>query len=158
MNVARPLLSIAAGALLLFTAGCASNRPFRTSLVPCDTTQTNVDCAKSAIETTPDYKLGFVEFDDQGWFWDREQLRVVEKMVETEAGIGQTNNPQGIVIVLFAHGWKNNAAYDNEGVKTCRVILGELNKAEQNQSGPDQHTPRKILGVYAGWRGLSAEW
>jgi hypothetical protein len=158
MNTALALLAAAAGALLLFTAGCASNRPFRTSFAPCDTTQTNAGCAKAAIEVTPDYKLGFVEFDDQGWFWDREQLRAVENMLKTEAGIGQTNNAAGIIIVLFAHGWKDNAAYDNENVQMFRAVLSELGEAEQIQSGPDQHPPRKIVGVYAGWRGLSAKW
>src|SRR5208282_779696 len=101
MNTALALLAAAAGALLLFTAGCASNRPFRTRFAPCDTTQTNAACAKAAIEVTPDYKLGFVEFDDQGWFWDRAQLGAVENMLKTEAGIGHTNNAAGIIIVLF---------------------------------------------------------
>jgi hypothetical protein len=158
MNTALALLAAAVGVLLFFTAGCASNRPFRTSFAPCDTTRTNAVCAKASIEVTPDYKLGFVEFDDQGWFWDRAQLGAVEKMLKTEAGIGQTNNAEGIVIVLFAHGWKNNAAYNNENVEMFRAVLTELGKAEQNQNGPDQHPPRKIVGVYAGWRGLSAKW
>ena len=79
-------------------------------------------------------------------------------MLKTEAGIGQSNNAEGIVIVLFAHGWKNNAAYDNENVQMFRAVLSELRKAEQNQSGPNPHSPRKIVGVYAGWRGLSAKW
>ena len=58
----------------------------------------------------------------------------------------------------WVHDRKNNAAYDNENVEMFRAELTELGKAEQNQSGPDQHPPRKIVGVYAGWRGLSAKW
>ncbi len=158
MNITLSLLAIAAGAVVLFTAGCTHNRPYRTVLAPCDTAQTNASCTKAAIETTPEYKLGFVEFDDQGWFWDSEQLKVVEQMLQTEAGIGQSNKAEGIVMVLFVHGWKNNAAYDNENVEMFRAMLKELNKAEQTQGGPDKPNTRKIVGVYAGWRGLSAKW
>jgi hypothetical protein len=158
MNITLPLLAIAAGAVLLFTAGCAGNRPFRTRLASCDTTPTNADCANAAIEVTPEYKLGFVEFDDQGWFWNREQLKAVEKMIQTEAGVDQPANAEGIVIVLFVHGWKNNAAYDNENVEMFRAMLKELKRAEEIQSGLDKHNTRKIVGVYAGWRGLSAKW
>src|ERR1043166_9006413 len=158
MNVSLFRQAAAVGALVLFTVGCASNRPFRTRLIPCDTTSSNADCTKAVIETTPDYKLGVVEFDDQGWFWDREQLKTVENMIQTEAGISQSNNAEGIVIVLFVHGWKNNAAYRNDNVEMFRAMLKDLKSAEQIQSGLDKQNTRKIVGVYAGWRGLSAEW
>jgi hypothetical protein len=150
--------AIAAGAVVLFTAGCAHNRAHRTVLAPCDTTQTEADCTKAAIETVPEYKLGFVEFDDQGWFWNREQLKFVEKMLRAEAGIGRSNNAEGIVLVLFVHGWKNNAASDNENVHMFRAMLKELRKADQTQSGTDKQNTRKIIGVYSGWRGMSAKW
>src|SRR5687767_10920303 len=41
-----------------------------------------------------DYYLAFVEFDDQGWFWDRKQLEVLMRLLgrggpdEAEAGQG----------------------------------------------------------------------
>ena len=157
MNIALSLSAIAAGAVVLCTAGCAGNRPFRTRLAPCDTTPTNAACAKAAIEVTPEYKIGVVEFDDQGWFWDRAQLNAVEKIIRTEAAIGQSTNAEGIIMVLFVHGWKNNAAYDNENVEMFRAMLKELKRAEEIQSGIDKHNTRKIVGVYAGWRGLSAK-
>jgi hypothetical protein len=79
-------------------------------------------------------------------------------MIATEAGIDKATNAEGIVLVLFVHGWKNNAAYDNENVGMFRAMLNELKKAEDIQSGLDKHNTRKIVGVYAGWRGLSAKW
>jgi hypothetical protein len=96
-----------------------------------------------------------VEFDDQGWYWDPKQVTTVEQMIRTEAGIGQPNNQQGIVIVVFVHGWKNNAATDDTNVITFRTTLQYLNAAELAQTN---HAARKIVGVYAGWRGLSAKW
>jgi hypothetical protein len=155
MNTTLSLLAIAACAVALFTVGCTANRPFRTSLTPCNPTLTGADCTNAVIEAGPEYKLGFVEFDDQGWFWNREQLKAVEQMIRTEAEIGQSNNAQGIVIVLFVHGWKNNAAYDNANVEMFRQTLGQLGTTETLQTN---HPARKIVGVYAGWRGLSAKW
>jgi hypothetical protein len=146
-------LAIVAGAVALFTIGCTSNRPFRTNVTPCNPAQEGADCSNAVIESTPDYKLGFVEFDDQGWFWDTNQVTAVEEMVRTEAGIGRSNNAQGIVLVLFVHGWKNNAAYDNGNVEMFRKTLAQLSTGEKVQTS---HAARKVVGVYAGWRGLSA--
>jgi len=146
---------MASGVLAFFVAGCTSNTPFRTNLTPCDPAQSGAACADAVIESTPEYKLGFVEFDDQGWFWNTNQAITVEKMIRTEAGIGQANNQQGIVIVVFVHGWKNNAATGDTNVNTFRTTLQYLRAAELAQTN---HGPRKIVGVYAGWRVLSAEW
>lgn len=135
-------------------AGCTANKPFRTSCLPLLSAQVGTNRTGAVIESTPDYKLGFVEFDDQGWFWDTNQIKAVEQMIRTESGIGQTNNTEGIVILLFVHGWKNNAAYDNDNVEMFRETLKQLSTAEQVQTN---HAARKVVGVYAGWRGLSAE-
>jgi hypothetical protein len=148
MKIALTVLIMALGVVAFLAMGCTSNKPFRTNLPPSDP-------AHAVIESTPFYKLGYVEFDDQGWFWNTNQLLAVQQMIRTEAGIGQPDNPQGIVMVLFVHGWKNNAATDDTNVNTFRTTLQYLRAAELAQTN---HAPRKIVGVYAGWRGLSAEW
>jgi hypothetical protein len=61
-----------------------------------------------------------------------------------------------VVIVLFVHGWKNNADYNNDNVKMFRNALRGLSAAEKDDSAVDKRTPRKFIGVFAGWRGLSA--
>jgi hypothetical protein len=154
MNILLNALAVIGCALTLFMVGCTSNKPFRTNFTPCDPGQPGADCANPVIESTPDYKLGFVEFDDQGWFWNPKQLKTVEEMIRTEAGIGRTNVAQGTIIVVFAHGWKNNAATDNTNVNMFRQALKQLGAAEAAQTN---HAARKVVGVYAGWRGLSAE-
>jgi hypothetical protein len=153
MNISLTILAIGACILVFFTVGCTANKPFRTSFPQTNPGQTAADYTRAVIESAPGYKLGFVEFDDQGWFWDTNQVKAVEDMIRTESGIGQTNNAQGIVIVLFVHGWKNNAAYDNTNVVMFRNTLAQFNTVEEVQTN---HAPRKIVGVYAGWRGLSA--
>src|ERR1051326_5873748 len=156
MNFSIVLLVILVCLRGLFGVGCPANRPFRTSFEPCDTSQSLANCAQAVIETSPGYKLGFVEFDDQGWFWDRRQLGAVTNLIRSEAGLRVPAAPQGIIIVLFVHGWKNNAASDNRNVQMFRATLTELSKAEQVQSGLDNRPARKVVGVYGAWRGLSA--
>jgi hypothetical protein len=139
----------------LFAVGCTSNAPFRTNYTECDPTQSGASCTNPVIEVTTNYKLGFVEFDDQGWFWDINQVSAVEKMIRDETGIGQTTPGQGICMVVFTHGWKNNAAMSNENVVMFRKTLNQFGVAETVQTN---HPPRKVVGIYASWRGLSASW
>lgn len=147
--IARPILVVTMSSIVL---GCTSNEPFRTNFET-----SGGDPAKAVIESTQDYKLGFVEFDDQGWFWDIRQRTVVEQMIRDEAGIGsaQGATPRGIILVAFVHGWKDNAAYNGDAVKAFRDILQQLSDAEKVQT---VHATRKVVGVYVGWRGLSATW
>ena len=153
MNNSLTALIIGLGLLIFFALGCTSNKPFRTNFTPCDPAGNGSNCANPVIESTPEYNLGFVEFDDQGWFWDANQVKAVEQMIRSEAKIGQTNIAQGIVMFVFVHGWKNNAATNNDNVEVFRKTLAQLNTAEHIQTN---HAPRKIAGIYAGWRGLSA--
>jgi hypothetical protein len=138
--------------LVLAMIGCTRNEPFRTNFDPPGS-----DCAQAVIESHPDYKLGFVEFDDQGWFWDARQLAAILQMIRMQAGIDSVpaTKPQGIILVAFVHGWKQNASYDGDGVKACHDILQQLSDAENAQT---DHPARKVVGVYVGWRGLSAMW
>jgi len=131
MNTSLTILAIGLCAAIFLTVGCTANKPFRTNFTPCNPGQKGAGCSQAVVESTPDYKLGFVEFDDQGWFWDTNQVKAVEQLIRTESGIGQSNNPQGIVIVLFVHGWKNNAAYDNTNVVMFRNTLAQLSAAER---------------------------
>ncbi len=159
MNIVVILLAVSLCTAALFTFGCAQNAPYRTRLASCDTSlQSGTACNDSVIETNSDYKLGFVEFDEQGWFWDRRQVNAIEQLIRTEAGDGQSNSVHGVIIVLFVHGWKNNASFDNENVEMFRSTLTQLSKSEKIQSGLDNRPARTVVGVYGGWRGLSAKW
>jgi hypothetical protein len=152
MNNAMVIVATVFIAMGLAMVGCTPNLPFRTNLEPA-----GGDRTKAVIESHGDYKLGFVELDDQGWFWDIRQRDLVEQMIRDEAAIGTAPNekPQGIVLVAFVHGWKDNASYNSDGVNAFCQILQQLSDAERAQN---DHAPRKVVGVYVGWRGLSAEW
>src|ERR1700693_5193044 len=108
-NMLRALAWFLIGGFVL--AGCTSNKLIRTQASSetgaCDFGAASVseDCRKYSIEDHKDYLLGVVEFDDQGWFRDREQQeRLFNKLEE----IGQQ---QDMIIVTFVHGWKHNADF-----------------------------------------------
>jgi hypothetical protein len=144
--------------LLLLATACAPNRPYRTSFEPFTGTAADAGTNKAnhaVIETTADYSLGFVEFDEEGWFWDEKQVKAVEEMIRKEANISGTNNPAGIILLVFVHGWKNNAAYDCGNVATFRTALQQLKSAEEEDAKQNNRPARKMVGVFCGWRGLS---
>lgn len=151
--LAVPLAAVAT----LVVAGCTCNRPFRTGYNSTNPALPGPDVTNAVIEATPDYKLGFVEFDDQGWFWCPKQKNAVEEMIRDECGINPGGTPAGAIMVLFVHGWKNNAAYDNTNVVTFRCVLKELGDLEKTLAQGKNRAPRKLIGVYAGWRGLSVK-
>jgi hypothetical protein len=162
-------LCFAGLAVCLFAVGCASNAPYRTDFNPVDPSLPGPDPTNAVIEAEPGaYSLGFVEFDDQGWFMQTKekseaqdrakevlQKNAVEAMIKRETGMDGSSKPCGAIIVLFVHGWKNNAAYDNTNVGTFRSVLKQLSDVEKEASKKQNRDPRKLIGVYAGWRGLA---
>src|SRR5690349_16948819 len=100
MNFLRCAATVAICLVLAVTGGCTSNKSFRTSINSSDPTQPSPDAVHSVIEATPKYKLGFVEFDDQGWFWDFNQKKAVEDLIRKECGIG-TDQPSAAIMVMF---------------------------------------------------------
>jgi hypothetical protein len=144
-----PIFAVVAAVALL--AGCTANRQIRTDLPSAAV----VDPAKAVVEHGNGYELGFVEFDDQGWFWDRKQLEAVTAMVRKEAGLGG-GDPRGLIVLSFVHGWKHDARADDANVQMVRRILYQLSEAEKDEARKDGRPARGIVGVYGGWRGLSA--
>jgi hypothetical protein len=139
-------------AFLLCCTGCdVTNRPFRTSLPLYPGAQTNrppgldpIDAVTNAVLETsaagPD--VGYVEFDDQGWFWSHHQWQAVKDQIRSEAAAA-TN---GLTIVCLVHGWEDNASYGCPLVQEFKNALGSLGT---------KMAPRKLFGVYFGWRGMS---
>jgi len=140
--------------VLALTVGCTSNRPYRTVFNPDDPAQPSLNPTNAVIEGTSDYKLGFVEFDDQGWFAEPRQKEAAEELIRKDCGIGATNG-RAIIMVLFVHGWKNNADFNNGNVQTFRTVLTQLSELEKTLSEKETRAPRQLIGLYAGWRGLS---
>ena len=137
--------------LILVAAGCTSLRQYRTDYSACDTTVHGADCRTNTIEETKDYLLGLVEFDDQGWLWDRRQMNAVLERFRAE------DSKNGLLIFVFVHGWKHNASWDDPNVNMFRRNLTELAGMEERLARDLGWKPRKLAGVYVGWRGLSSK-
>jgi hypothetical protein len=95
------------------------------------------------IETRDGYDLAIIEFDDQGWFYDPVARDVLVAYLASKKDVD-------IAIFVFIHGWRHNASADDRNLKSVRSLLRD---AVANEAQRD--SPRAILGVYIGWRGLS---
>jgi hypothetical protein len=140
------LLLIAISALLF---GCESSKPFRTNnQIGVNPNSTN---SNFVIEERTNYTLGFVEFDDQGWLLRPNQIETVTSKFSEEM------KTQGLLIVTFVHGWKHNAGSQDGNVVMMRKILSHISTMEQFISKRENRSAKRVVGVYIGWRGLSAK-
>jgi hypothetical protein len=106
------------------------------------------NCRDAYLENHPEYLLGFVEFDDLGWAWDKKQQATLIAAIEAE-----TANRDALIVV-FAHGWKHNSSTCDNNVTCFRATLEQLHQTEVAIEGAAN--ARRIIGVYVGWRGRSS--
>lgn len=88
-------------------------------------------------------EINFVEFTERGNIEHSGRRQFVLDRV------GEQLKSPGTVVVLFVHGWNNNASVDNNNVHSFRQALGELAYSLRMGS----QSQRKVVGVYLGWRG-----
>ncbi|MXP65342.1 alpha/beta fold hydrolase [Roseomonas sp. M0104] len=146
---AHGLVAVVLAALL---AACVANAPNRTTAGACG----GGDCSTASIEENaapgqPDlrYLLGVVEFDDQGAKLIPAQMEVLfQRLVEE-------SRRQDLCIVVFVHGWKHNAASGDPDVAAFRTLLADLARTEATHVPEVPGRPRRVVGIYAGWRGSS---
>lgn len=166
MTTRRTFAIIALAAALL--VGCAPDAPYRLGLrsaggKDCGATPgTAFESLCYALgdrnKTPVDYFLGFVEFDDQGWFHDPAQLQnIFQSLSEDHRATGNQ-----YLIVVYAHGWKHNAALDDADVGHFQNLLERLVLMErasfaaaQRSEKKEKTGARKVVGIYLGWRGAS---
>jgi len=93
------------------------------------------------------YTLSIIEFDDQGAFQDRGQYQALQQWLKARQG-------KRLVVVVFVHGWNDNAAWNNGSLGTFKQTLANLARSANPGAGTAEED-RELLGVYLGWRGLS---
>ena len=57
---------------------------------------------------------------------------------------------QDLSIITFVHGWKHNAKKSDTNVQAFQNLLEAVTAAELQ---PTDTQPRKVIGIYTGWRG-----
>ncbi|MGA2556077.1 MAG: hypothetical protein ABSG04_07370, partial [Verrucomicrobiota bacterium] len=136
-------------------AGCVSEQQYRTLSEPAEYQPNSTNNSQSIIEVAPNYTVGFVEFDDQGWLYGpngSSKRRQIDTVMERFAAEGETN---GLLLVAFVHGWKHNADARDTNVAMFHHVLRELGTMEELLSKKQHHPQRRVVGLYVGWRGLS---
>jgi hypothetical protein len=147
-------LALSAAFLLL---GCTQNKIIRPQAQVCELKAEQhaaEGCAQSSIEDYGDYALAFVEFDDQGWFYDRSQMtRLMDMLWEEAEGKAEARD---LILFVYVHGWKHNADVCDYNVACTREVLKQIASVEKLLSQDGKIRPqRKAVGIYVGWRGLS---
>jgi pimeloyl-ACP methyl ester carboxylesterase len=148
----------AAWLFALMTIGCTPLVQYRTNYEPCTSADPASQCMDRAIQhyvpaaaSVPGdrYWLGFIEFDDQGQLFDRRQMYAVLGQIAVESA------NDDFILVVFVHGWKHNAREGDDNIDHFRDVLQRLSQTETALSQAQKLPPRKVLGVYLGWRGES---
>lgn len=129
--------SVAAMALV----ACTSVAPYRTELdKACNLEAALAKCSEAAFEKHRDFDAAYVEFTDQGWLYDRKQLTLTLDLLRKP-------DPRPLQIVVFVHGWKHDARFDDKDVQAFRETVMPAMARNQPHS--------RTVGVYVGWRGAS---
>jgi hypothetical protein len=134
--------------LLPLASACVPHRPYWLEPEPgvaWKNTSKQLEMNKAgemlAKGTQGEPPLCIVEFDDHGEFWSGRQEQAVERMLKAKKG----GKPP--LVILFAHGWKNNADPKCGDLESFKKLLREL---EQEQVLTRQFN---VCGIYVGWRG-----
>jgi hypothetical protein len=144
--------------LALAAMGCQPNAPIRDRTTACVAPPGDPGdgCSSYSLEEHrvqghpgQSFLLGYVEFDDQGKPYIRDQITTLFDRIAEEA---KYRDP---CIVVFVHGWKHNDAVTDTNVIQFRRLLHQMAEMELERP-PGRYWPsRKVVGIYLGWRGLS---
>jgi hypothetical protein len=147
-------LSILLGLIILLILSCSTpNKMYRTdSIKKC----IENNCTTAVIEehnnSNENYALTFIEFSERGNVFSREKLNEVLDYIKHEEAKGKKSN-NGVMVIVYAHGWKHNASNETGDVNKFRKALKHISQVNKQSRMSD----RKVIGVYLGWRGLSLD-
>jgi pimeloyl-ACP methyl ester carboxylesterase len=140
----------------LSLTACAPFQMYRDDLRLCTNAKPADKCTSHTLQDyidpdAPDaaYTLGFIEFDDQGELWSRKQMWAVLNLANKRAAF------EDLLIMVFVHGWKHSAAPGDANIITFREALREQSRLESALARKAGVSPRRVMGVYLGWRGGS---
>lgn len=139
---------------LLLLAGCAPFVPQRVGVgagdicpLPQAVETASAACREASVERAPGFDIAYIEMTDQGWFHLRAQWERAWQLVDAARG-GQ-GDARDVQVVLFIHGWRHTAAFDDVDVRNFREVVMPTFAAA--------HPERRTVGLYIGWRGRSLE-
>lgn len=137
--------------ILILLVGCTPNVPYRDLNVQRDPSDFggyigSQPQQKSFYGRTlqEPYDLAFVEFDEKGDYWDRAQLGYAYRQVKNLS----RNSSKPPLLLIYIHGWQNNASDKTHDVANFRGLLSRLTFNSLITKN------YQVFGVYLGWRGV----
>ncbi|MEW8245381.1 MAG: hypothetical protein AB2768_05070, partial [Candidatus Thiodiazotropha endolucinida] len=106
--------------LVLLVSGCASTEPYHFmawtdgNCIDPDSS----DCKQSYYQEHSKYDLAFAEFTERGNAFNDDWIKQVL------AKIGERQRTQGVVTIVFIHGWKHNADESDDNLINFKKNLG----------------------------------
>jgi len=140
---------------IIFISGCAPDHIYRNVYNECISTLDNT-CVEHSIQIhdqdkNSEYQLSFVEIDDQGQLRDRKQMKALLDQIYKVAAF------DNVLLNVFVHGWHHNAAPGDSNIDGFKENLRKLSLIEHQYSQDNKYKPRKVIGIYVGWRGESID-
>jgi hypothetical protein len=97
-------------------------------------------------------ELAIIEFDDRGLLWKREQLEDAVELIRKRNAEAE----DGVLVVVYIHGWKNNADPDDPRGALDRFRRSVIANAEAQRS-ESPIAVNHVVGVFLGWRGDTSD-
>jgi hypothetical protein len=96
--------------------------------------------------------IAVIEFDDHGVFWKRQQLEDTLELIR-DANCAADD---GTLVIIYVHGWKNNANPDAKDGALARFRESVRGNAARNPADRPFAADR-VVGVFLGWRGDTSD-
>jgi hypothetical protein len=138
--------SLLAGIALALLTGCY-NKPFVPGCYDEPFGRPPGDAAKNI-----DF---IIEIDDEGRFWYECVAEAALKKIKQESAKRNT------IVVIFVHGWHNNASADSPNLQAFDESMGKLPTLLEEGLYADSRRELtgteevKVIGIYVAWRGRS---
>lgn len=139
--------------IILFTLldSCTSNKVYRTNFMgTCKYNQCTDYSLEIHNDTNESYDLAFIEFSDRGNVFNRNSMNKILTYIKNTSE-EEYKKGTGIMLIVYAHGWKHNATNNTGDVNKFRKALRALSIINRQKGIAD----RKVIGLYIGWRGAS---
>jgi hypothetical protein len=122
----------------LLVTGCAYNEQQRVHDETADTPPRNGEYSDAFRDRFDTHVTAYIEFDEQGDFWDRRQLASAVEAIR--------NARPPVLLAVYAHGWQNHSQSADVNRFNGR-LLAKL------ASTPPIKGNYTVVGVYLGWNG-----
>lgn len=140
------------GLLFLLLAACASQDPYHqlagaagNCATQSEKTEPTAQCQQSYYQEYEYYDLAFAEYSERGNAFNDQWIDDILARIRERAS-------DGVVVVVFVHGWRHNASEQDSNLINFRAALEKLATSHTNPV-----RDRRLVGLYVGWRGVSID-